>query len=340
MDNRSALDKENLLGVIDDLPKQLLFGRELTESLTLPGEPKSIVLSGMGGSALAAELVQTYLDLTLNKEKTKSPFRIFINRTYSLPPEAYQPSCLNIISSYSGNTEETLSSFKEALKNSLPCLGMSSGGEVAKICQETKIPLVNLPVGIQPRMGIGYGFSALLGLLAKAGKIADKSKELKSASKKILGELKKSRATGKKIAAELAGKTPIVYASSHFKSLALVWKIMFNENAKTPAFWNCFPELNHNEMIGFSKPQAVFHLVTLEDPLDGERNQKRFAITKEIFEKQQIKSFPVTIPRGEEIYRIFSTLQIGCYASYYLAINYGVDPTPVGLVEEFKKRLG
>ena len=144
---------------------------------------------------------------------------------------------------------------------------------------------------------------------------------------------------GKKIAEELLGKTPVVYGSTKFKSLAMIWKIMFNENAKTPAFWNFFPELNHNEMVGFTKPQGKFQLVILRDQNDHPRNLKRIEITTDILKNYGVDSTIVDMPEDGMLYRIFATLQIGCWASYYLALKYEIDPTPVEMVEELKEKL-
>ena len=141
------------------------------------------------------------------------------------------------------------------------------------------------------------------------------------------------------IAEEIAGKTPVIYGTTRFKSLAMIWKIMFNENAKTPAFWNFFPELNHNEMIGFTKPQGKFHLIVLRDRDIDPRISKRMEITTNILKKYGTDSTIVDMPEDGMLFRIFATLQIGCWASYYLALKYEIDPTPVEMVEEFKVAL-
>jgi glucose/mannose-6-phosphate isomerase len=188
-------------------------------------------------------------------------------------------------------------------------------------------------------MGMGYGFSALLGVLGKIGIIPDPTEELKSAEIEMMKKMGDFRLLGENIAGKINGETPVIYTTAHFKSLAMIWKIMFNEDSKTPAYWNYFPELNHNEMVGFTKPKANFYLILLEDKNDHPQNLKRFQVTSELLKNYGIESMKIEIPEGEIIYRIFSILQIGCFASYYLAINYEVDPTPVEMVEELKRRL-
>jgi len=114
---------------------------------------------------------------------------------------------------------------------------------------------------------------------------------------------------------------------------------MINENAKTPAFWNFFPELNHNEMVGFTNPQGKFHFLVLKDPSDNPRNLKRFDVTTNILKDYGMDSTTIEMPQGDMLFRIFATLQIGCWVSYYLALEYGIDPTPVEMVEKLKTLL-
>ncbi|MBM3255949.1 MAG: hypothetical protein FJZ04_00550 [Candidatus Moranbacteria bacterium] len=340
MDLQHEIDKENLLETIKKIPEQLLAGPELVRSNVPKGDFNTFVLSGMGGSALVGELLKTYLKTTDSRRETA--IKTHVNRSYSLPKEAYEPNCLNIISSYSGNTEETLSCFEEALKNNLDCLGMASGGKLIDVCKEKNIPFILLPKPhpqFQPRMGYGYALSAILKYFSVLGLINDPLIKFRDTAEKIKADLAIYRALGEDIAKKVKGKTPIIYASYQYRSLAMIWKIMFNENAKTPAFWNYLPELNHNEMVGFTLPQANFHFIYLRNRDDYPQNLKRFEKTAKILKEYNFESTIIEMPEGEIIHRIFSTLQIGCFASYYLALLYGIDPTPVAMVEKFKKML-
>ncbi len=338
-ENSNDIDKENLFQVIENMPNQLMEGLELSKEIAPKGEFDTLLINGMGGSALVGDLLQIYLDVTVNKERRGNPFRIIINRSYALPMEAFNPKCLNVISSYSGNTEETLSAFKEVYENKLACIAISSGGKVTEIARECNVPLVKLPQGMQPRMGIGTSFSALLGVLINIGVVKNVADSLASAKLEIYMNMEKYKEIGKKIAGNVHGETPVVYSSWQFKSIAMIWKIMFNENSKTPAFWNYFPELNHNEMVGFTNPQANFSLIFLEDNKDDPRNLKRFERMASLLANYGTKVTKIEMPEGEIIFRIFSILQIGCFASYYLAIAYETDPTPVAMVERFKELL-
>jgi glucose/mannose-6-phosphate isomerase len=339
---KNEVDKEDLYSVIEKMPGQLVEGLEIAKNIKVEGKFKSVTISGMGGSALPANLLRIYLnDLFRNNSKANHRFGIFQNRFYSLPPEAYRDS-LNIISSYSGNTEETVSAFKDALSNKLPCVGVAAGGKVAEMCKENNVPLVLMPppeIILQPRMATACNFAALFSLLANSGMIEDRKSDFEKNSKLLQDDVEEFRAQGENIAKRIKGKTPVVYASTKFKSLAMIWKIMINENAKTPAFWNYFPELNHNEMIGFTNPQSQLHLLILRDNLDDPRNLKRVEVTAKILKEYNVDSSIIDMPEGDLLYRIFGTLQIGCWASYYLALEYGVDPTPVEMVEKLKELL-
>jgi len=336
---QNKIDKENLYDVIKNIPDQLTMGLDLAKDVKVEGTFKAIEISGMGGSSLPANLLRIYLSDLFRESKTAfTRFGVFQNRFYKLPHEAFD-NCLNIISSYSGNTEETVSSFEEASKNNLPCVGIAAGGKVLAMCQEKNIPCVKMPEGVQPRMMAATNFSALFQVLVNSAMIEDKRADFEEAAEKLKARGEEFEEQGKKIAEEIAGKTPVVYGSTEFKSLAMIWKIMFNENAKTPAFWNFFPELNHNEMVGFTKQQGKFQLVVLRDNNDDPRNLKRVEKTTEILKSYGVDSTIVDIPEDGILFRIFATLQIGCWASYYLALKYEIDPTPVDMVEELKVAL-
>lgn len=329
----NEIDKENLIEVIRGVPDQLVAGLELSKDIKFDKKFDSIVLSGMGGSALVGELLQIYLE---------SKVKIYINRSYSLPPESYEGTCLNVISSYSGNTEETLSCFEEALKNNLSCLGVASGGKVMELCKEKDIPFIAMPKptpDFQPRLATGYSFAALTNMLANSGLTMLNTESFKSTSEKIKSEMQVLENLGQEIVKKIQGKTLVVYAPIRYKALAMIWKIMFNENTKTPAFWNFFPELSHNEMVGFTKPQGSFCFIMLRDKNDHPQNLKRLEITVNLFKEYGLESVIVDMPEGNMVYKIFATLQIGSFTSYYLAMHYGINPTPVEMVEKLKKML-
>jgi len=341
----SVVDGYNLRRVILESFRQFQEGFQVVQSL---GELKenseldTVVISGMGGSALPGDIFQVYLqDLWVRGGKTGKQIQVIQNRFYTLPPESYG-RCLNIICSHSGNTEETIASFEEALAHGLSCVGVSSGGKIEEMCQKHGVPHVKLPIpfeNFQPRTATGHFFSATLCVMMRVFGLPDESHEILKEALALQSSIEKLESEGKNIASWLKGKTPIIYASAQFRSLAMIWKIKINENSKTPAFWNYFPELNHNEMVGYTFPQAKFATIMLRDPDDHPRNSKRYEITAELLKKQGVDVRILDITHGSVFNKIFHTLYLGDWVSYYLALEYGIDPTPVDMVEDLKKML-
>lgn len=337
MNNLNPIDKSNFRQFILDTSTQFEVGMRLSKNIKLDGNFTSVTVSGMGGSALPLNLLQTYINVTEPK-----PLNIYINRYYSLPPQAKQSDSLNFISSYSGTTEEVISSLEEANKHSLPFIGFSSGGKVEELCKKYQMPHIKLPIpypNYQPRMGTGYFFGAMFQVLVNQGLISDTSNELISQANKFNDFMSSYEEKGKELAKKLKGKTPVIYASSNLASVAMVWKIKLNENAKTPAFWNYFPELNHNEMVGFTNPQAKFFAVMLKDKNDNPRNTKRYEVTAKVLAEKGVESEIIDMDGKDVFSKMFLSIALSDWTSYYLALEYNQDPTPVEMVEQLKKIL-
>lgn len=339
MKKTNMLDKENLRQVILDFPAQFEEGLKLAKDIRIKGSFKSIEISGMGGSSLPANILRIYLSSLYKKNKLgKNRLAIFQNRFYSLPHEAYD-NCLNFFASYSGNTEETVSALKEAIKHKLPSVGFATGGKVLELCQKNNIPCVILPAGIQPRYATGYFFAAMFQILVNLDLIDDKTKEITKFASQLGHSSQLLESQGKKLAKKLVGKTPIIYSSIDYKAIAMIWKIKMNENAKTPAFYNFYPELNHNEMVGYTLPQGKFHIITLLDKKDHPQNIKRMHVTANILKKKGIANTLIEMQDSNIFNTIFTTLLLGDWTSYYLALQYQQDPTPVDMVEDLKRQL-
>jgi len=339
MTNIKNIDKSNLRQVILDFPDQFKIGFELAKKTKISGKFRSVCVSGMGGSALSADILKDYISYlnTKNPKKNKL-FPLYQNRTYNLPPEAYNYD-LNIFASYSGNTEETLKSLNDAIKNNLPSIGISHGGKLMEICKKNNLTHIQLPCVIQPRLALGYFFSVMLKILNNEKFLEDTSKEIIPLTENLKKNITKLEAQGKKIAKLLGGKTPIIHAPSQFGSAAMILKIKINENAKTPAFWNVYPELSHNEMVGYTLPQAKFHILSFIDKNDNPKNIKRIKITANILKKYGVDTTLIEISGKSFFEKIFGMIILGDWISYYLALFYNQDPTPVKMVEDLKKSL-
>lgn len=302
---------------------------------------EKVVVAGMGGSALAALLVKDWLGSELS-----IPFEIV--RGYSLP--AYVDSkTLVIASSYSGNTEETITSLQQARDQFAQVGIIASGGRLLEIAADQSIAHVALPSGIQPRMAVLYNLRGLIGLLVNFGvvsqskldEIATAARWLQSETDKWLPTVATSQNEAKQLALLAVGKTPVIYGGELTASLAYKWKISWNENAKNVAFWNQYPEFNHNEFMGWAshpveKPFVIFDLVShLEHP----QVLKRFEVSDRLLSGLRPKSNVITL-RGDTI---LQQLLWGCiladFVSIYVAILNGVDPVPVALIEKLKKEL-
>lgn len=337
----NSLDPSNLRGMILDSPSQFKVGIDLAKGIKIPyGVFEHVIISGMGGSALPGNLLRIYLN-DVYKREGKKPIPIYQNRFYTLPPESYNNS-LNIFCSYSGNTEETIASLNEAIDNKLSNIGISAGGVIEEICKKNNIPHIKLPIpfpNFQPRVGTGYFFASIYQILVNQSLVPDTTLEILKLAENLKSEMAELEEQGKALSQKLNGKTPVIYASTTYKALAMVWKIKFNEHAKTPAFWNFFPELNHNEMIGFTNPQGKFFVIMLHDPNDYPKNLNRFEASAFLLKKKGIEVETIYLKGKEAFTKIFRTLALGDFAAYYLALSYKQDPTPVDMVEELKRIL-
>ncbi len=318
--------------VILDFPKQFSDGLDAAKDVKIIGDFNQLIFCGMGGSALPGEILKALRNFY------EWPLAIKIHKSYGLPVRISSRALVLAIS-YSGNTEETISSYEEAKKRNLTIIGVATGGKLAKLCKKDRTPLVKIPgTDIQPRSALGYQVAAVIKALSNSSIIENLDKDILEMAKNL--NPKKSEEQGKKLAKKINGKIPIIYASDKFKALAQIWKINFNENSKSPAFWNYFPELNHNEMVGFEKNQNPFHIIILRDKkLDHPRILKRMEITAELLKDKKIDVDFVDILEASLLTKIFSVILLGAWTSYYLALEYGIDPTPVKIVEEFKKKL-
>lgn len=339
---KQNIDASNLRRIFLSSADQFAEGRAAARDCDVPRDFSSVMISGMGGSALPASILRTYIHDFCRTSGTCQILPVYQNRFYTLPPEAYH-HCLNIICSHSGNTEETIASFTEALEHGLPCVGVSAGGTIEQMCAQHGVPHVKLSIpfeNFQPRVATGHFVSVIVQLLVNAGKLPAKAVEFEVMTEKLRTTIAQMEKDGKAMAQRIVGKTPIIYASTHFKSLAMIWKIKFNEHSKTPAFWNYFPELNHNEFVGFTNPQAPFYVIMLRDTKDHPCNMKRFEVTATFLREKGVEVEIVDMPDSDDVlFRMFATLALGDWAAYYLALAYKQDPTPVAMVEDLKKAL-
>lgn len=330
-------DAQDALGVAEKQWQQLTHSYDVT----LPEfhDIQNIVLAGMGGSALPAVFLRSW-------PGTQVPLEIV--RDYNLP-EYVNNHTLFISSSYSGNTEETLSALAEAESKQAQIVVLSAGGKLAEYAKSKKYPLFLIPSGIQPRMSSFYFLTAFIQILEPLGLVAEgKNEELKAVADWLKDQTSQWKADvstadnpAKQLALELVGKSVVVYSGPKLFPAANKWKICMNENAKNIAWTNQYPEFNHNEFVGWSShpTQKPYAVVEIRSNLEHERIQKRFEITEQLL--SGLRPVPEVVkPQGTTLLeQLLWTSNFGDYVSLYVALLNGLNPTPVDLVEKLKVLL-
>ncbi|MBI4114908.1 MAG: bifunctional phosphoglucose/phosphomannose isomerase [Candidatus Niyogibacteria bacterium] len=316
---------------IKDFPKQFEYEPHIENADRLE-KKKHIIIAGMGGSALPGDIA-----------KMAFPFLdIAIHRDYGLPyrSDSKLKESLCVAISYSGNTEEVLDAFDAAEQKNLSTAIIATGGELLERAKEKGVAHVKIPnTGIQPRMGTGFMLQALMKLLGMENALVE-TKTLVEAL-----DVDTAEKEGKTLAEKIRGKVPIIYSSVENKVIAYNWKVKFNETGKIPAFYNVFPELNHNEMTGFDikeptkKIGEMFHFIFLRDRDDHPKIQKRMDICKKLYEDRGLHVETMALEGATLWEKIFFSFLIADWASFYTSTHLGLDPEQVPMVAEFKKMI-
>lgn len=301
---------------------------------------ENIVFAGMGGSALGALLSTTWPGYD-------HPFEICKN--YKLPKYVGKKS-LVIVSSYSGNTEETVAALYDAEKRGASIAVLAGGGKLVELAKQKNLPLVVLPKASQPRYATLYGYKGLLSLLADGGFISkDIVAELANQADWFKGQLFEWRVDNptkenlaKQIALDVIGTSPVIYSSTEMFPAAYKWKISFNENAKNVAWCNMYPEFNHNEFLGWSSHpvEKPYSVIDLRSSLDLERVQKRFDLSAKLISGKRPAPISVQLQGNSVLQQLLYAVGLGDFVSIYAALLNDLNPSPVDLIEKFKKQLG
>lgn len=317
---------------IKNLGEQFLYEPEIINIQNWQKYGRFIVI-GMGGSNLSTGLVKIW----------RPDLDILIHRDYGLPPVSDKTlrESLIILSSYSGNTEEVLDAFETTGKRGFARAAISVGEKLLVLTKEAGVPYIQLPnTGIQPRSAVGYSFKALLKLMGEKESVA----KLSVFGQKFHPE--EYERAGKTLAKKLHGYVPIIYASTPNEAIAQNWRTRFQETGKIPAYYNVFPELNHNEMTGFDIIESTkmlsdkLYFIFLKDSEDHPRIVKRMETTKKLYHDRNLPVEIVELMGESTLHKIFSAISLVDWTAYYTAKNYGTDPEEVPMVETFKKRMG
>ena len=304
-------------------------------------KPDSIIIAGMGGSAIGGEIVK---DWARNKAKTP----IEVSRDYSLPDYADAKS-LVVVSSYSGDTEETLSAFLDAKRRGCMICCISSGGLLLEYAEKFGVPFLIVPEGMPPRAALPYMFIPLLRWFEKVGFVSGFSEEFLEAIR-VLGNVAKENSPeipveknpAKTLATGIFGTIPVVYGFGIYRSAAQRFKQQFNENSKVPAKWEYLPELDHNEIVGWEDNGNLakhFSAIFLRSKNETDEVRSRIEITKKLMSEAVSKQFEVWSQGKNSMANMLSTIIMGDFTSVYLAALLKVDPTPVQTITALKKEL-
>ncbi len=313
------------IGSFSDMIKK---GWNLAKDLEI-SKRDEITFVGMGGSGIPGDFFKTILE--------PKGIRVNIVKDYHIP--SYIDSGPIFLVSYSGNTEETISSTKDAISKDLECVSITTNGVLSQLSQVNNLPLVFIPKGITPRASMGYFIGVIFRILDNS----DYFDEGKSSLIYYLSTLLKKphlRNNGKELAKRIGSKIPLVYTSNKFSSVGYRWKCQFNENSKRMSFFNTFSEMNHNELMGYNNfDPDLFYVVILRDEEDSPRIVRRMDAFKDILKERGIKVSILKITGNNFISRALSGILIGDWASYYLAKSDDIDPSDTSLIERFKEDI-
>ncbi len=345
--NIKKYDQSDMALILEAFAAQCREALAIADKTVIPAaykkkEFRNIVFCGMGGSAIGADLIKDILRVEL-----KIP--MLVCRQYTLPAFINKAS-LVIISSYSGNTEETLSCFREALKRKSAVVVIASGGKLERLSKEHKLPFLKIHGDYPPRCALGFSFFCGLEILGRLKLVRNMSKDI-SETTKILDDLgvlmvpavKTGHNEPKKIARMLANKFIVIYSSSEFsEAISMRFREQLAENSKTFSSVNFIPELNHNEIEGWNKPASMLKntaVIILEDCGESRKIRRRFDVTKKIIKPTGCEIITLVATGKSKMAKIFSLIYFCDWLSYYLAIMNNVDPYPVKKIEMLKKEL-
>lgn len=338
----AKFDRDGMLQRILDFPEQLRDALELSNSKKIKidkSKVRNICIAGMGGSGIGGDIAAACV-------RSTQPVPITVNRHYRLPGFVDEHTFV-ITCSYSGETEETLSAFQDAVDRGAQVVCVSSGGQLSERARELGLTCFSVPEGSPPRAALGYLTAPVLTCLQYLGMMTDLSSKLEE-TMTVLTALRQEMHPevddnlAKKVSRALRDKTPLLYSGSDgMESVAVRWKGQFCENSKVLAFCNFFPELNHNEIMGWGEQtlNGNFQVVYLKDRGDHPQVQRRMAITRDILQQKGGTVIDVQ-SRGESLLaRLFSLIFLGDLISLYLAILKEVDPTAIDNINYLKNEL-
>jgi len=352
----AAIDQQQMISHIEGLPDQLKTAWDLGDRLERPARAgvRQVLVAGMGGSAIAADLLAAYVAPT-------SRVPVVVLRDYDLPAWATGADTLLIASSHSGNTEETLSAFQQALERGCSCLALTTGGNLESAANQAGAALWKFEHHGQPRSAVGLSFGLLLKIFSRLDFIPDPRAELDQAVQAMRNQQEHLRASipaaqnpAKRLAGQMIGRVVTVFGSGLLAPVARRWKTQINELAKAWAQFEELPEADHNALAGVCQPENVLSSVMtlfLQSPADHPRNRMRSDLTRKVFMLEGLNTDVVHVRNwfqfasemdlggDSPLAQQWTCLHLGDYVAYYLAMAYRIDPTPVDALTSLKEEM-
>lgn len=339
-----SVDSKSMRSLLESFPDQVIKAAANMRGLSFQNgrDARNIVVAGLGGSAIGGDVARSVLGGIL-------PVPLIVNRDYRLPGFVDSKSAV-IACSYSGNTEETLSAYQEARRVDAALICVTSGGRLAETAAADGCPVITIPGGLPPRAAFGYCTLAILAAIQGLGFVSDLGPSIEetcrlmaSLVKRYSPDVPEVENAAKRIASSLHRKVIAIYGSNRLlDSAAARWRGQIEENAKNLASHHVLPEMNHNELVGWLKPERGlrgFGVVFLRDKGDHPQVQRRFELTREVIEPRAGAVNEVWSEGDSLLARVFSVIYLGDFVSLYLAYLNKVDPTPVEVIDTFKKKL-
>jgi len=342
-DEIKRIDKGDMLSFCVNASKHHSEAAKLAKAAKINyPKPQKVIVAGMGGSAIGGELLKGWAI-----DKIAVPVEVC--REYILPAYADKDTLLFVVS-YSGETEESLSAFLHAVKRGCMTFCISSGGTLLEFAEKLNVPYLRIPSGFPPRAALPYLFLPLPIILENVGLVSGVTQEvpdvvetLKQTSYANSPEKPLKENLSKTLAVSIAGTVPVVYGFGVYRAVAQRFKQQFNENSKIPSKWEAFPELDHNEIVGWEeagKLAECFSVIFIRDKDENSEIRHRIEATRELLPKNSLKIFEVWSAGKYPLAKMLSTILIGDFTSVYLAILKGIDPTPVKTITKLKNKMG
>lgn len=323
-------DKSNYRKLLELAPQDVREGYKQdfpdVEDYAALSTTTRVVMCGMGGSAIASKLLQSYLD----------DCDITVVQNYDFP-FSLRGEDLVIIHSYSGNTEEAVSCYRKARRQNANVVVLTTGGRLGRSIKNSRVPRVELPKGRPPRTALYYSFFTLLRMLEQLGLTREHSTEVDLLTDYLHKNMLASH--GEKLAEKLDKKMPVIYTSEQYEPVGYRWKTQFNENTKILSIHNVLPEANHNELLGYQGLEVDTHTVLLTMDDDHNRVKKRFSLTKKHIRKQGQTVSEIRL-KGKRLVKMFGGVVLGDWTSYYAALQRKKDPSNIEQLEAFKEDMG